>query len=265
MNRKRILNLLTWVAISLALVVGLSQLEATIAQAQSRVSLTVSAAISLKESLEEIKKLYQSSQPNVTITYNFGASGGLQKQIEQGAPVDVFLSAATKQIDALQTKGLLLEGTQKNLLENRLVLITPANSQASLYNFKDLATSPIKRIAIGEPRSVPVGQYAEEVFKSLGILDQIRSKLVLGNNVRQVLTFVESGNVDAGIVYTTDAKTSTRIKVVATAPENSHSPIIYPLAVIKSSKNPTVAKAFVEFLGSSQAKAVFSKYGFIAL
>lgn len=121
----------------------------------------------------------------------------------------------------------------------------------------------MKKIAIGEPKSVPVGQYAEEVLKKLGILEQIRSKFVLGNNVRQVLAAVESGNADAGIVYTTDAKTSKQVKAVATAAENLHSPIVYPIAVLKSSKNISAAKEYVQFLSGSQVRKVFEKYGFL--
>lgn len=265
MNRKRFFSLVTGAVATLLLILGFSQLYPPAVQAQQRTSLTISAAISLKDSLEEIKQLYPRSQSNITLTYNFGASGALQQQIEQGAPVDVFVSAAVKQMDTLQSKGLLLEGTRKNLLGNQVVLVVPATSSASLSNFKGLTGSAFKKIAIGEPRSVPAGQYAEEVFKSVGILEQIRPKLVFGNNVRQVLTFVESGNAEAGVVYTTDARTSSKVKVAVTAPANSHSPIIYPVAVIKSSKNQAAARAFVQFLSTSQAKAVFTKYGFTAL
>lgn len=265
MKRRRIFALTAWLAAALALAIGLSQLQISRVQAQQGVSLTVSAAISLKESLQELKQTYQRSQPNVAITYNFGASGALQQQIEQGAPVDIFFSAAAKQIDALQSKGLLLEGSRKNLLGNRIVLVVPSNSKVAISDFKSLTISSVKKIAVGEPRSVPAGQYAEEIFKSMGMLEQIKSKLVYGNNVRQVLTFVETGNVDAGIVYITDAKASNQVKVAATAPQNSHSPIVYPVAVIKSSKNPNVAKGFLDFLSSSNAKAVFTKYGFIVL
>ena len=228
-------------------------------EAQSNTKLLVSAAASLQNSLEEIKPLYQKKQ-NINLNYNFGASGALQQQIENGAPVDVFISAAKKQMDALESKGLILTGTRRNLLKNRLVLIVPNSS--NITNFKQLTDSQVKRIAIGEPKSVPAGQYAEEVLKNLGILSQIRPKFVLGNNVRQVLAAVESGNADAGIVYTTDAKTSQQVKVVATAAENLHSPIVYPIAVLKSSKNSSAAKEYVQFLAGSQVRKVFDKYGF---
>ncbi len=223
--------------------------------------LTVSAAISLSPALAEIKTVYQGSNPNVNITYNFGASGALGQQIQQGAPVDIFFSAATKPMDILQQANLLINETRRNLLTNRLVLITPTNGVV-LRDFQELTDGKIKRIAIGEPQSVPVGQYTQEMLTKIGLWQQIQPKLVLGNNVRQVLTFVASGNVDAGIVYTTDAKASQKVAVRATAAENLHSPIVYPLAVIRSSRNPGTAKMFVEYLAGDRAKIVFQKYGF---
>jgi molybdate transport system substrate-binding protein len=164
-------------------------------------------------------------------------------------------------MDALQQANLLINDTRQNLLTNRLVLITAKNGVV-LSEFKQLTEAKIKKVAIGEPKSVPVGQYAQEMLSKLGLWQQVLPKLVLGNNVRQVLTFVESGNADAGIVYATDAKASLKVAVRATAAANLHSPIVYPLAVIKSSRNPAAAKAFVEFLGGDRAKIVFQKYGF---
>ena len=185
----------------------------------------------------------------------------MQQQIENGAPADVFISAGKKQMDVLQEKGLILSDTRRNLLTNRLVLIVPINS-SEVSNFRQLTNAKVKRIAVGEPRSVPAGQYAEQVFINLGILQQIKPKFVLGNNVRQVLAAVESGNVDAGVVYATDARTSQQVKQVATAAENLHSPIVYPVAVLKNSKNISAAKEYIQFLFSNQARTLFQKYGF---
>jgi molybdate transport system substrate-binding protein len=224
--------------------------------------LLVAAAASLQKALQEITPLYSQANPNQKIDYNFAASGALQQQIEQGAPVDVFISAAAKQMKALQEKGLLVSVTQKNLLTNRLVLIIPKQSAVSLTDFRQLVRSQVKRVSVGEPRSVPAGQYATEVLQNLGILDRVRSKFVLGNNVKSVLTAVETGDVDAGIVYITDAKASDKVKVAATADRKLHSPIVYPIAVLKSSKSPDVSKRYIEFLQSNPAKAVFEKYGF---
>lgn len=259
MKRGQILTFVAWIAAALVLAIGFSSISARAQQTP----LTVSAAISLSNALQEIKPLYQRSKPSVNITYNFGASGALQQQIEQGAPVDVFFSAATKQTNALQQKNLLLPGTLKNLLTNRLVLITPSNG-AVLTNYKDLTRSQVRKIAVGEPRSVPAGQYAQEVLTNLRILETLKPKFVYGSNVRQVLTFVETGNADAGIVYATDAKQAKpgSIRVGPAAPEKLHSPIVYPVAVLKDSRNAAAAKDFVQFLSSSQARGVFEKYGF---
>jgi molybdate transport system substrate-binding protein len=228
------------------------------------VTLTISAAASLTESMEEIKKLYTAEKSNVTIVYNFGASGSLQQQIEQGAPVDIFLSAAAKQMDALDAKSLILKDTRANLLENKVVLIIPKDS-TGITDFKDVTSDKIKKIALGEPKSVPVGQYSEEIFTKLGILHTVKPKAIYAKDVKGVLTWVESGNADAGIVYSTDAKASTKITVVAEAPIGSHSPILYPAAVIKDSKNLEAAKDFMKFISSAKCKVVYEKYGFTFL
>ncbi len=258
----RFLPLIIAAIVTLALLISWNLFQrVSPTKAPQRAYLTVSAAISLSPALAEIKTVYQGSNPNVIITYNFGASGALEQQIQQGAPVDVFFSAATKPMDILQQANLLINETQRNLLTNRLVLITPTNGVV-LRDFPELTDGKIKKIAIGEPKSVPVGQYTQEMLTKLGLWQQLQPKLVLGNNVRQVLTFVESGNVDAGIVYTTDAKASDKVTVRLTAAENLHSPIVYPVAVMRSSRHPDAAKMFVEFLAGDRAKIVFLKYGF---
>ena len=261
-KRRKLLVLIATALATLLLVMGLPILTSSPVSAQSNNNLLISAAASLKEALEEIKPLYQQSKPNVNINYNFGSSGALQQQIEQGAPADIFISAAKKQVDALEQKGLLVPGTRNIIAKNRLVLVVPKNvvGITSFYSLKD---AKVKKIAIGEPRSVPAGQYAQQVLEKLKIWTEVKSKLVFANNVRQVLASVESGNADAGLVYITDAKISDKVKVVVTADEKYHSPIIYPLAVVKRSKNVDAAKEFSQFLSSNQAKTVFKKYGFI--
>jgi molybdate transport system substrate-binding protein len=228
----------------------------------AKTDLTVSAAISLKDALDEAKQLYTTANPSVSIAMNYGASGTLQLQIEQGAPVGVFLSAAPKQMDALESKGLVLEGTRKDLLRNEVVLIVPRDSTLGITSFRDLLKPKVKKVALGEPVTVPAGKYAQDVLTSLGIYDQVNAKAVLAKDVRQVLTYVETGDVDAGIVYKTDALSSAKVKVVVQAPADSHSPVIYPVAVIKASKNAAAAKAFEDFLSGPQASAIFRKYGF---
>jgi molybdate transport system substrate-binding protein len=262
MTRRQILAFLSIVFAGLLLAIGLRFVTLSPVVGQSNTTILVSAAASLKEALKEIKPLYQQSKSDVSINYNFGASGALQQQIEQGAPADIFISAGKKQVDALEQKGLLVAGSRTNLANNRLVLVVAQDvvGITSLYNLTD---SKIKKIAIGEPRSVPAGQYGEQVLKKLKLYDRVKSKLVFANNVRQVLAAVESGNAEAGLVYATDAKISNKVKVVVAADDKFHSPIVYPMAVIKSSKNIPAAKEFLQFLSDSQAKTVLKKYGFI--
>ena len=232
-------------------------------------SLTVSAAASLRNVLEEVKIEYAKSQPDVKINYNFGASGALQQQIEQGADVDVFISAAAKQMDALESKNLLLTDTRKNILGNQIVLIVPKNAE-EISGFADLkgdsasahAGLRITKIALGEPKSVPAGKYTQEVLTYYQILENTKSKFIFAKDVRQVLSYVETENVDAGIVYITDAKQSNSVKIVATAPVKSHSPVIYPVAVIRNSKNVAQARSFIGFLLSREANNIYIKYGF---
>jgi len=228
---------------------------------EPEVSLTISAAASLKGAMEEVKAAYAEEKPNVILTCNFGSSGSLQQQIEQGAEVDVFFSAAAKQMDALQEKGLIVEDTRKNILENKIVLIVPKDV-TSVTDFNDLTSDNVKKIALGETKSVPVGQYSEEVLKKLNLMDTIESKVVFGKDVKEVLTWVETGNADAGMVYETDSITSEKVRVVAYAPEGSHKPVVYPAAVIKDSKNIDASKNFMSFLCSEKAKSIFEKYGF---
>ena len=237
--------------------------ETPVPVTQKQVTLTISAAASLTEAMGEIKTLYKKEKPNVTINYNFGSSGTLQQQIEQGADADLFFSAATKQMKALQKKGLLIDNTKINLLGNSVVLITKSDSTLNINDYKNLDSSKIKKIALGEPKTVPVGQYSEEILTSLKILDKVKAKAVYGKDVKEVLSWVESGDADAGIVYGTDAKTSKKVKVLATAGKELYkTPVVYPAAVIKASKNIEDTKAFLAYLSSDKAKEVFVRYGF---
>lgn len=234
-----------------------------VAAAQQSATLTVSAAISLKDALDELGHLYEQRHPGVKITFNYGGSGTLQHQIEQGAPVDIFFSAATKQMEALQSEGLLVPGTRRNIVGNELVLIVPA-AEERVKGFADLTAPEVKTVALGEPATVPAGMYARQMFEHLGMLAAIEKKTVYAKDVRTVLTYIETGNADAGIVYRTDAQTSIKVRVVTTAPAGSHDPIVYPAAVLKDSQNVAAAHAFLEFLSSPDARAIFTKFGFTA-
>lgn len=235
------------------------------AQAQAApTEIIVSAAASLTDAMNELIVAYQKVAPDIKVTPTYGSSGSLQKQIEQGAPADLFFSAAPKQMNTLQQQGLIVAETRVDLLENSVVLIVPKGNKSGLSKFEELATTKVKQIALGEPSSVPVGQYSEDIFKNLSLLDAVKGKVVYAKDVRQVLTYVELGEVDAGIVYATDAAISTKVDVVAIAAAGSHAPIVYPAAIVKASANAKAAGAFLQWLKSPTAKAVFQKYGFVA-
>ncbi|UWG97064.1 molybdate ABC transporter substrate-binding protein [Dehalobacter sp. DCM] len=263
---KRLLSLLS-VGLILCLVLsGCSNSGKTPSGAQANNSdsgqkkeIIIMAAASLKGALTEIETDYESKNSGIDLTFSFASSGTLQQQIEQGAPADVFVSAGKKQMDALEDGNLLVSGTRLDLLGNDLVLIV-GKDNTTITRFEDL--SKASKIGMGTPESVPAGKYAKESLTHMGLYDQLQSKLVLAKDVNQVLTYVESGNVDAGFVYTSDAMSSDKVKTVATAPAESHSAITYPGAVIAASKNQTEAKAFLDYLSSSEAKTIFKAYGF---
>ncbi len=224
------------------------------------VSLTISAAASLQETLGEVESAYRTGHAPVEFRNNFGSSGTLAREIEQGAPVDVFISAAAKPMDDLDGKGLIATETRKNLLHNSLVLIAPLDSK--MQGISELGDRSTRLIAVGDPASVPAGAYAQQTLNALHLYDQVKGKLVLGKDVRQVLTYVETGNADAGFVYATDARISGRVRVVAIVPDSLHEPIVYPAAVVKAARDQEATRAFVEFLGSHEAKAIFTKHGY---
>ncbi|RYD83375.1 MAG: molybdate ABC transporter substrate-binding protein [Verrucomicrobiaceae bacterium] len=222
--------------------------------------LLVSAAASLEGALREADKSFQRGS-KVEITYNFGGSGTLQKQIENGAPVDVFISAATAPVDAVEKQNLLHPGSRTNLLTNSLVLITSRERQ-DIQSFSDLTGRQVKYVAIGEPNSVPAGVYAMECFTAQNLTPQITPKLVRLLNVRQALAAVATGNADAGMVYRTDAEQSKLVRIVAVAPLQSHQPILYPAAIMRRSKNLETARRYIAFLQSDTARVIFEKHGF---
>ncbi|CBE68201.1 MAG: molybdate ABC transporter substrate-binding protein [Candidatus Methylomirabilis oxygeniifera] len=236
----------------------------TIASAASKRELLVSAAISLKEPLQEIGALFEQRHPEVKVVFNWGASGALQQQIEHGAPVDLYISAASKQMDELEAKGLLLNETRHTLAANLLVLIRSSGLRFDLASFKDLTKSEIKLIAVGSPRTVPAGEYAQMVLTSLGLWDSLQPKLIFTENVRQALAYVVRGEVEAALVYATDAqRAGESVRVIAVAPEGSAPLARYPIAVIKTSQQPTVARAFVDLALSEGGQQILKAHGFL--
>lgn len=220
------------------------------------------AAASMTDAIQEIGANYEKEHKNIKLVYNFGSSGTLQTQIEQGAPADVFISAAQKQMNVLDQKDLLDKSTRKDLVENKIVLIVPKESNLKIDSFSDLASDKVTKIALGEPKAVPVGQYSEEIFSNLNILDNVKSKAVYASDVRQVLSWVETGEVDCGLVYATDAAISDKVKVLFEAPSDTHKPIIYPVAMLKASSHQEEAKDFINYLTNNESKTILEKYGF---
>jgi molybdate transport system substrate-binding protein len=225
-------------------------------------TLTISVAASLQNAMAELAPIFERSHPAAKLTFNYGGSGALEQQIESGAPVDAFISAAPKPMDRLAAKDLILTDTRCNLLQNQLVLIAPKTS-AGPNSFQDLADPKIKLIALGEPASVPAGDYGRQVLESLHVWQSVESKLVFAKDVRQVLSYVETGNADAGIVYATDARESDSVRVSATAPAGSHKPVVYPAAVVRTSHQAGAAREFLRFLAGPDSQAAFSRHGFL--
>lgn len=230
---------------------------------EEEVELTVSAAASLQEALNEITENFTKDHPNVKINYNFGASGALQQQISQGAPVDLFFSAAEDKFDQLVEEGLIEKENGVDLVGNEIVLVVPKEATLGIKSFEDLTKA--ERLSIGTPESVPAGKYAKETLEKLNIWTSVEENMAFAKDVRQVLTYVETNNVDAGIVYKTDALISEKVEIVAIAEETSHAPIIYPLGVIKNSSHAKEAQEFYEYLQSPSSMTTLEKYGFKGL
>ena len=270
MDRKKGLSWMTWLMVVWVAATGCrhvaaSDIDSTVkessTEADSSTKIIVSAAASLQDVMREIQPLYEATVPNTTILYNFGSSGSLQQQIEQGAPVDVFLSASPKQIDLLEQRGLLVSDSRRDVLTNSVVLIAPSDNPI-VTRFDTLGSDQLQRLSIGEPNSVPAGQYGKEILESLGLYSSLQSKIVFAKDVRQVLSYVATGNIDAGLVYRTDVQQSDRVRIVAAAPEDTHSPITYPGAAIAHRPHPDTAVEFLDFLETEEAIAIFNNHGF---
>lgn len=231
--------------------------------ADGQTEILVAAAASLKNAYEEeLIPMFQEEHPEIIVTGTYDSSGKLQTQIEEGLEADVFMSAATAQMDALNEEGLIQTDTIVNLLENKIVLIAPASGGEDLNSFEDIVKA--RSIALGDPASVPAGQYAREALTNLGLWDQIQDRVSFGTNVTEVLNQVAASSADAGIVYATDAASMPEdVRVIGEAPEGSLAePVIYPVAVVAASAHPEEARAFVDFLQTEEAMEVFESYGF---
>ena len=226
----------------------------------------VAAAASLQYVMEDkIQPAFEKENPDIKLSFTFDSSGKLQTQIEEGLEADVFMSAAVKQMKALDEEGMIASDTITDLLENKIVLIVPAGSDSKIDSFEKIGDA--ESIALGDPESVPVGQYSKEAFENLGMWDDVEAKTSFGTNVTEVLSWVAAGSADAGIVYLTDATTSDQfdqVKVIGYAPEGSVSKVIYPVGVVSASTKKDAAQKFVDYLGTDDALSFFAEYGFTA-
>lgn len=216
------------------------------------------AASSTTDVVEELADTYEAAA-GIPIHTSFASSATLAQQIENGASAAVFLSAHVEWVEYLERKGLVAE--RRDLLENRLVIVTPASMSSPVHSLDDLRTLPGIRIAIGDPESVPAGTYAKQALTALGLWEKVESAAVPAQTVRQVLLYVEQGEVDAGMVYATDAKASQRVKIVAELHPSLSDPVVYPLVLLN--EQPARAKAFFDYLCGPEAAAVFQRYGFL--
>lgn len=223
--------------------------------------LVVSAASSLRDALTELSAAFEVEHPGVEVAHNFGGSGSLKQQIRQGAGVDVFVAAAERDLDELMAQGRVDASTLRIVAGNELVLVARPAARG-IRGFEDLAGPAVERVSLGAPGSVPAGEYARQVLERLGLWERVAPRAVLAANVRQVLAYVERGEVDAGLVYRTDALASTDVRVVATAPPDSHAPIRYPAAAVADSRHPELARRYLDFLAGPAAQEVLRRHGF---
>jgi molybdenum ABC transporter, periplasmic molybdate-binding protein len=261
---KRILAILAVTVMSISSLVACTGGQKTETEQKVEGELFIAAAASLEYAYtEELIPMFREQYPNITVTGTYDSSGKLQTQIEEGLEADIFMSAATKQMQDLLEQEFIEADSVVELLENKIVLIIPANVESKIAVFEEIANAEV--VAIGDPESVPAGQYAKEALTSLGLWDMVEGKASLGTNVTEVLNWVAEGSADAGIVYATDAATTAEVKVIAEAPEGSlATKVIYPVGMLADSEQKETARLFIEFLQSEEAIKVFEEYGFTA-
>jgi molybdate transport system substrate-binding protein len=225
-------------------------------------TITVAAAISLKDALSKVAEQYK-AETGDAVEFALGSSGQLANQILNGAPIDLFVSAANKQVDDLVKPGMVDDASRKVIASNSLVLIAPPEDPSPPRSIKALAEAGVTKIAVGDPKSVPAGQYAQQAIKYAGIVEAVKEKLVLGTNVRQVLDYVERGEVSAGIVYATDAKVAgEKVRVTCTIDAGDHEAIVYPAVLVKASSKQAAAARFLAYLLSDKGQAALKEFGF---
>jgi len=230
---------------------------------ETNTTILLAAAASLQNCLgDKIIPMFEKKYPNIKVEATYDSSGKLQAQIEEGADVDVFMSAAMKQMKALDDRELIIKDSIIPLLENSIVAIVPKGDTANYSGFEDILKAEV--IAIGDPESVPAGQYAKEAFENIKIWNMVSAKSSLGTNVTEVLNWVAEGSANAGVVYSTDAAMNDKVEIIGSAPEGSVSKVIYPIGVVKKTTKEESARLFTEFLKSDEAIKIFESFGFKA-
>lgn len=231
--------------------------------AQITGEITVSAAISLRNAFEDIGIVFKQRHPGIKVFFNFGASGDLARQIEAGAPVDIFAAAAQKDMDDLEGKNLIASNSKKDFARNAVVLVKSIQSGIPIQSVEDLQRKDVKKIAIGNPKTVPAGRYAEEALKHFRLWDTVKEKLVFAENVRQALDYVARNEVDAGLVYATDAMLrSNEVQLIMKVPAESHQLVVYPIGIMKGAKGEASSRKFIDLVMSTEGQAILSRYGF---
>jgi molybdate transport system substrate-binding protein len=247
--------------VKLVFLLGLGALILGGTPASADQELIVSAAASLTNALKEVAAAFEKTHPDSKIICNFAASGVLLQQMDKGAPVDVFAAADQKTMNQAQEKKLIVPDTRKDFVSNRLVLIVPREAKSALSGLQDLTKPAVQRLAVGNPATVPAGRYAQEALVHAGLKDKLSPKFILAESVRQVLDYVSRGEVDAGLVYSTDAAIAKgKVKSIQTVTE--HAPILYPIAVTAFTPQKALAQSFLDFVLSPAAQEIFKKYGF---
>lgn len=255
-------NLILYIAAILTIGLFVSGCIDTGTGPMQNTTITVSTAASLTEAFTAIEKEFETESPDIDVVFNFAASGTLRSQIEGGAPIDVFASAAQDQMDILASKGLIYSDTREDFVENSIVLIVPKGNELGITGMEDLRRSDVRNIAIGNPETVPAGKYARESLASAGIWDNVSGKMLMGENVKQVLVYVERGEADAGFVFSTDASSARQgtIEVIASVPVST--PVTYPIALVSSTTQPEESQKFIDFVTGENGRAILQQHGF---
>jgi len=265
MDKKRSLMVISVILILILAMALIAFVALPPAESDVRYEVTVSAAASLTESFTEVERKFEDTHPDIDIILNLAGSGTLRMQIEAGAPIDVFASASQKHMDLLESEDLIYTDTRHDFAENSLVMIVPRSSENTIRSLEDLEDVSITKIAIGDPGIAPVGKYTKGALEAASLWDDVSGKLIYAESVKQVLVYVESGEVDAGFVYMTDAMASDldKIEVVAQIPVSTS--ISYPIAIVSSSDEREASQEFIDYVISDEGKGIFVKYGFTVM